>query len=101
MTQSTLAVSKPPMLALLTNVGHGSDVTWNVPNAGYKGKEKLIDILTCTSVTADKHGGVIVHGTSGNPQVRLSLSWNSTLSVFVRSRRTIGVVCRSSCRRLR
>ncbi|KAI0691609.1 alpha-amylase [Earliella scabrosa] len=70
-TPSTLAVSKPPMLALLTNVGNSSDVTWNVPDAGYRAHQELVDVLTCSTVVADKKGGVLVHSVQGHPQILL------------------------------
>ena len=58
------------MLALLTNVGNSSDVTWNVPDAGYRAHQELVDVLTCSTVVADKKGGVLVHSVQGHPQVR-------------------------------
>ncbi|RDX40957.1 glycoside hydrolase family 13 protein [Lentinus brumalis] len=75
-SESTLAVSKPPLLALLTNVGNISTAatTWNVPDAGYPANEVLVDVLTCNKVTADKSGGVLVHASSGEPQVLLPTS---------------------------
>ncbi|KAI0753795.1 glycoside hydrolase family 13 protein [Fomes fomentarius] len=82
-TPSTLAVSKPPMLALLTNTGYASDgPTWNVPDAGYAPHEELVDVLTCNTVYADTHGGVLVHGSHGLPQILLppsALSPNGSL----------------------
>ncbi|KAI0713053.1 glycoside hydrolase family 13 protein [Cerioporus squamosus] len=75
-SESTLAVSKPPLLALLTNVGNDSSAstTWNVPDAGYPANEVLVDVLTCSKVTADNGGGVLVHASSGEPQVLLPTS---------------------------
>ncbi|RPD58617.1 glycoside hydrolase family 13 protein [Lentinus tigrinus ALCF2SS1-7] len=75
-SESTLAVSKPPLLALLTNVGNGSSATttWNVPDAGYASNEVLVDVLTCSKVTADSNGGVLVQASSGAPQVLLPTS---------------------------
>ena len=33
---------------------------WNVPSGAYKPGETLVDVLTCSTVTADKNGGVLV-----------------------------------------
>ncbi|KAI0742260.1 alpha-amylase [Daedaleopsis nitida] len=80
-TPSTLAVSKPPMLALLTNGGNDSVPIWNIPDAGYASHEELVDVLTCTAVVADKNGGLLVQGSLGNPQILLptsALSQNGT-----------------------
>ncbi|TBU38203.1 alpha-amylase [Dichomitus squalens] len=73
-SQKTLAISKPPLLTLLTNVGSSSTPNWNVPDAGYKPGETLVDVLTCNTITVDKNGGVIVAGHAGNPQVLLPAS---------------------------
>lgn len=68
------------MLALLTNTGYASDgPTWNVPDAGYSPHEELIDVLTCNTVYADDHGGLLVRGSHGLPQVRLSSPLSSSL----------------------
>ncbi|KAH9921835.1 glycoside hydrolase family 13 protein [Amylocystis lapponica] len=72
--ESTLAVSKPPMLALLTNGGASSTPTWNVAGAGYSANEALVDVLSCTSFNADGNGGVSVKGSGGMPQVLLPKS---------------------------
>ncbi len=68
-SQHTIAVSKPPMLALLSNVGNNTVPNWNVPGAGYKPGETLVDVLTCNKVVADDKGGILVSGKAGNPQV--------------------------------
>ena len=70
-TSSTVAVSKPPMTALLTNQGGGASPWWNVPSAGYKPGAQLGDVLSCRTVTADKAGGVAVAGSAGQPMVLL------------------------------
>ena len=74
MSQHTVAVSKPPLLALLSNLGNDSAPNWNVPGAGYKPGETLVDILTCNKVVADSQGGVLVTGKAGNPQVSCVLA---------------------------
>ena len=65
-----MAVSKPPMLALFTNVGNDSSrsVNWKV-DAAFRPNEQLVDVLTCAKVTADAQGGVNVPSANGMPQV--------------------------------
>jgi alpha-amylase len=66
----SLAISKPPMLALFTNVGSEDSrgVTWHVDDIFSK-NELLVDVLTCTTVLADAQGGVTVPSVNGMPQV--------------------------------
>ena len=73
-SESSMAVSKPPMLALLTNGGSSSTPSWTVSDAGYQANEELIDVLSCQKVTADGNGGVSVQGSSGSPQVLMPTS---------------------------
>jgi len=73
-SETTLAVSKPPMLALFTNVGAGGAASWNVANSGYSGNMQLIDVLSCTIVTTDSEGGLIANTTNGFPRIYLPLS---------------------------
>ncbi|KAI0655767.1 glycoside hydrolase family 13 protein [Cubamyces menziesii] len=73
-SESSMAVSKPPMLALLTNGGSSSTPSWTVPDAGYQANEELIDVLSCKMVTADANGGVNVQGSGGSPQVLVPTS---------------------------
>ncbi|KAI8992740.1 glycoside hydrolase family 13 protein [Trametes punicea] len=73
-SESTMAVYKPPMLALLTNGGSSSSPSWTVPDAGYQGNEELVDVLTCNKLNADTNGGVSVQGSGGNPQVLMPTS---------------------------
>ncbi|KAI1787110.1 alpha-amylase [Ganoderma leucocontextum] len=73
-SQHTIAVSKPPLLALLSNVGNSTVPNWNVPGAGYKPGETLVDILTCNKVVANDKGGIIVSGKAGNPQILLPVT---------------------------
>ncbi|OBZ74584.1 Alpha-amylase A type-1/2 [Grifola frondosa] len=83
---TTVAVSKAPMLALLTNGGNSSTPSWSIPAAGYQANEELVDILTCTKINADGNGGVSVQGTSGQPQVIMptsALSKSGTLCANV------------------
>ncbi|KAI0945835.1 hypothetical protein AcV7_009966 [Taiwanofungus camphoratus] len=71
---STLAVSKPPLLVLLTNGGNASSPPWNVAGAGYQPDEALVEVLTCTQLSADGAGGVSTHAQGGMPQVILPAS---------------------------
>lgn len=73
-SESTLAISKPPMLTLLTNGGSSSSPKWTVSDAGFQANEELVDVLTCNKVTADDKGGVTVQGSGGNPQVLMPTS---------------------------
>ncbi|OSC98372.1 glycoside hydrolase family 13 protein [Trametes coccinea BRFM310] len=73
-SESTLAVSKPPMLALLTNGGSSSSPSWSVPSAGFIANEELVDVLTCNKLNADSNGGVSVQGSGGSPQVLMPVS---------------------------
>ncbi|KAA1469760.1 glycoside hydrolase family 13 protein [Dentipellis sp. KUC8613] len=69
--QNSFAVSKPPMLALLTNIGSetSKSVVWNVPQAGFQPNEELLDVFTCSKVMADGQGGVNVRSEYGMPQM--------------------------------
>ena len=59
------------MLALLSNGGSSSTPSWDVPEAGYEPNEELVDVVSCTRISADSNGGVSVQGSDGNPQVCL------------------------------
>ncbi|PSR70436.1 hypothetical protein PHLCEN_2v13687 [Hermanssonia centrifuga] len=73
-TPNSMAVSKPPMLALLSNKGSSSSPEWTVASAGFSPNEQLVDVLTCSSVTADSNGGITVQGSGGMPQVLMPIS---------------------------
>ncbi|CCM00545.1 uncharacterized protein FIBRA_02579 [Fibroporia radiculosa] len=73
-TKSSLAISKSPMLTLLSNGGSTSTPSWNVPDAGYAPNEELIDVVSCMVINANKEGGVSVQGSKGMPQVILPVS---------------------------
>ena len=73
-TESTFAISKPPMLALLTNQGSGGSPVWDVPDAGFGAGETVVDVLTCATFNADANGGVTVTGSAGAPVVLLPQS---------------------------
>lgn len=71
---TTLAVSKPPMLALFTNAGAGGTVSWKVDKSGYGGNTQLIDVLSCTVVTTNSDGSLTANTTNGSPHVYLPVS---------------------------
>ena len=75
---SLLAVWKPPLLALLTNIGSAakSPPTWNISGSEklFKSKEKVVDILTCVAFTADDNGGLSIVAEGGLPKVLLPAS---------------------------
>jgi alpha-amylase len=73
-SQTTLAVSKPPMLALFTNVGTSGSASWNIAKSGYSGNTRLIDVLSCTVVTTNSDGGLTANTTNGLPQVYVPVS---------------------------
>jgi len=68
--EHSMAIFKPPMLALFTNVGSESPwpITWQV-DAVFSPNEQLVDVLTCTKVMADALGSVTVPSVYGMPQV--------------------------------
>lgn len=73
-SEGTLAVSKPPLLALFTNAGASGTVSWKVPKSGYDGNTRLIDVLSCTVVTTNSDGSLSANTTNGLPQVYLPIS---------------------------
>jgi alpha-amylase len=68
-SKSQIAVAKPPMLALLTNVGSSAKApaTWSVDAAstGYAPNTDLVDVLSCTKVTTDAKGAVSTTSKAG------------------------------------
>jgi alpha-amylase len=66
----SMVISKPPILALFTNIGTESPqgINWKV-DAIFPPNELLVDVLTCTKVMADGQGGVNVPSAYGMPQV--------------------------------
>ena len=65
-----MAISKPPILTLFTNVGSKSSCGVNRKvDAVFHPNEQLVDVLTCAKVTADGHGGVDIPSAYGMPQV--------------------------------
>lgn len=69
-TTTSLAISKSPMLALLTNVGSKAATTsWSVSDTGYAGNTELVDVLSCATVTTDSSGKVTASSQNGQPMV--------------------------------
>lgn len=70
-TQNTLAISKPPMLALLSNGGSSSTPTWSISSAvsGYTPNQDLIDVLSCKTVKTDGNAGISTSSSGGAPMV--------------------------------
>ena len=71
---STIALKKgttgKQVVAVLTNLGAGgASYTLTLKNTGYVANQKLVEILTCTSVTADGSGNIAVPMASGLPRV--------------------------------
>lgn len=66
----SMAISKPPILALFTNIGSESSrsINWKV-DAVFQPNEQLVDVLTCAKVVADENGGVNIPSAYGMPQV--------------------------------
>ncbi|KAL0945659.1 hypothetical protein HGRIS_014811 [Hohenbuehelia grisea] len=69
-----LAVSKPPLLTLLTNAGSSTqEVSWTLPGNAFAGGDgsDLIDALTCAKVNVVKtsSGGFSIRAKAGMPQV--------------------------------
>ena len=75
---SLLAVWKPPLLALLTNIGSTatSPPIWKIPASAklFKSKEEVVDILTCVVFTADDNGGLSIIAEGGLPKILLPAS---------------------------
>jgi alpha-amylase len=68
---NALTISKPPLLALLTNVDNASVSTWGLHNSGYSDNENLMEVLNCIKMQADGQGGVNANTGTGQPMVRI------------------------------
>jgi len=76
---SALAISKPPLLTLLTNAGSNAtstQTTWTIPASAklFKNNETVVDLLTCGVVYADKSGALNVTSDGGLPKVLVPAS---------------------------
>lgn len=71
---AALAVSKPPFLTLLTNVGSKGSTTWQIggtfaaPVIG-----ELVDVFTCRGYRTSEDGHLKVESEGGMPMVRTRL----------------------------
>lgn len=68
-SETTMAVSKPGLLALFTNVGSSGSATWTVSKSGFSPNTELTDALSCSKVTTDANGGITATAVNGLPQV--------------------------------
>ncbi|GAB1519184.1 alpha-amylase [Rhizoctonia solani] len=70
-----IAVQKGKLLTALTNVGsQGAAEKFELTGTGYSANEQLVDVLSCTNITADASGNVNIAFTGGNPQVIIPVS---------------------------
>ncbi|CEL58004.1 GH13 alpha-amylase precursor [Rhizoctonia solani AG-1 IB] len=70
-----IAVQKGKLLTALTNVGSkGAAEKFELSGTGYSANEQLVDVLSCTNITADASGNVNVAFAGGNPQVIIPVS---------------------------
>lgn len=81
-TSHHIALSKYPMLTVLTNSGNSSaNIQWSITNSGFKSGVTLVDVLSdaCDTVQVGSDGSVAVTFKAGAPQVYLpTTSLNST-----------------------
>ena len=76
-TTTSLAISKSPMLALLTNVGSKAATTsWSVSDTRYAGNTELVDVLSCATVTTDSSGKVTASSQNGQPMVSIDVGYS-------------------------
>lgn len=80
----SVAISKAPMLSVLTNFGANSPPkAYYIPKTGYAPLIPVIDVLTGQVSATDPHGGLSVVLLSGEPRVFLPLSiWEGRNSVW-------------------
>ncbi|KAG9089403.1 hypothetical protein FS749_001359 [Ceratobasidium sp. UAMH 11750] len=72
---NNIAVQKGKLLSALTNLGSkGAAQTFELSGTGYAANEQLVDVLSCTNITADASGNVKVAFTGGNPQIIIPVS---------------------------
>jgi len=71
---STLAVSKAPLLTLLSNGGNTSTPSWKVTDTGYSGNTTLVDVLTCDEIMTDGDGNVVTSTKGGMPRMLIPQS---------------------------
>jgi alpha-amylase len=57
-------------ITVLSNLGeNGSSYTLSLPDTEFKAGDKLMEIITCTSVTVDSSGKVPVPMAKGQPRI--------------------------------
>ncbi len=70
---STIAVSKPPLLTLLTNTGSSGtgSTSWTIPSSSglFQHNDVLVDALTCKTVSPNSSGDLVVQVEGGSPKV--------------------------------
>lgn len=73
---STIAISRSPLVALLTNAGSSADspTYFTVNDTIFNVNETLVDILTCNTFSATSTGGINVESFYGDPQIVLPAS---------------------------
>lgn len=83
-SSNTLVVSKPPLLALLTNIGSQQTraVRWNVTHPVFKGRQQLVDVLTCRTFLAGDNGGVSIQSDEGMPKVWMCRGDDATVTLI-------------------
>ncbi|KAK0497870.1 glycoside hydrolase family 13 protein [Armillaria luteobubalina] len=72
-TDKLIAISKPPLLTLLTNVGRTGSATWKIPGV-FNASQELLDVLTCTRYAVDQDTSLTVSCSDGSPKVSVPMS---------------------------
>jgi alpha-amylase len=76
-----IAVQKGKLLSAFTNAGsQGSVDTFLLSGTGYAANEQLIDVLSCSKLSADSSGNVNLAFKGGNPQASLLESFLASRS---------------------
>ncbi|KAF9011502.1 glycoside hydrolase [Hymenopellis radicata] len=70
--ESTLAISKPPLLTLLTNAGSSGSASWSIPSSAslFSKGDTVVDVVSCNTYTVDSSSGDLsITASSGLPKV--------------------------------
>lgn len=67
-SNQAIAISKPPLLALLTNVGQSGSVSWNVPGV-FSANQALVDALSCNQYVVPSDANMTISSSDGSPKV--------------------------------
>lgn len=96
----SVAISKAPMLSVLTNFGASSSPrAYYIARSGYAPLVPVIDVLTGQIFATDPHGGLSVVVLSGEPRVFLPLSiWEGKNSAWQAVQNAKGVTQSSPSR---